>query len=1393
QYVDLVFPARGDEQPDDDWIVTQVVELNGLRVLNPVDTAKFKQGRIVTSSPPCPGVLAAGVYGAMKSGTEVGINYSQVYNQYGTQWPMRVETSFVPAGFVPLPFVYLVPETVPQACYPVLSGRATVVANGVRVRISGDQLSPRDREVIVVNTARGTTQRFPRNVVELTLEMTGSAADSFAVKVNGPGGEQAVTSLVISASPQADTVVFRLDMDLIGVPVETVTITNLTRTIERVYNVGLVPFEVGVAGGAGDGYQVEVVNATGQRRTVAHEALDGPYGDGNFLLKVKDGTIDPNAAEAPPGVPGRVRQRVRLTSTGGLDLVVPDDRIVLGGIKYAFEAPQADEFRLTVEYVDGTSSSVRIPSFRLTVTNPQTGRVIRTIIAPAPPKDEPLELAPISDDVRPPMVISGPTRVNSFDPAGVLEFRFSESMNAASIANLANFIVRDAAGQQVLGEFRVSDLNRRITFIPAAPLRLGAEYTVTLKGNDSLSQLLEPGQGTGMTDRSGNALPTLRLTLKTFKPRLVGTYGSNFSIKDPVVRTRTVEAPGGSQRKTYVVATTSGAGDEDKVIAIDVTSPESPARAGGSSAKAPTRQWITVLEGASFTRRDGATFTGDLAFASTFNTFYTFGDWYDVTDPATPRHLGGKIFTTNPDNVTGFNSQGTLKILGFGKGVAMLPTSQGVTSYIAIEKVGIAAANTSENVPERGAQDRILEPYYQGDFTDVVTHGAQLVALERSARRLEVLSADLAPTASVDLPDVPRRVRTLTGLAVDIDQDGLITPDEQFDLAVVGAEGAVLLVDLGAVDTPRVLSRIPLPGVTARSLDVDVERRRLFVADFSRVFMIDLSRPTQEFSTDADGDGYDDRVIWHAASSANGVAMDVDRGLVYVTTNSGLDIWAVYDNCCDLAIEVTARRGERQVGDRNELLAKERLALQTGIAGGLQAGSCGAVSILEQGSGACLWKPDPASACGENYQPGVSDHDFEVFFTDTSQPAIDQCIDALTAQFIDPVTGEPKDIALSSGGTMRFEDISFFPMPKAEFEAARLNIEPPRNSRGTDTTGDLGLGRQQLLLKWLLEGEYIDVPGSPVFGRPLAEILEILKSQTRIPRSEGYEWATLMAFNLAKSKAYLRIAGATSSDSVFHDFSVKQLHDAGKAGIRATLARMVADGAGSAFVLDVTRDAYDTSACRAITPLVSDPTQWAPKPCGSFEEYVASAAARSLVAVPALNLFTKAQVLNEVHRFFRVKSDLERIGSDTQADEFIRSVHHFVARVLAATEPAFGGEPDQARRQQNVDDARAKTLAALAATKVHVVPVASNRGFRGGNDLLVQFFEQTPGGQAARKGETRVSLAGGDRQELAFVRRPDGSIETDAEGRAVPLFTLGPVDVRQQPGQLGHVAFTIDL
>jgi len=83
-------------------------------------------------------------------------------------------------------------------------------------------------------------------------------------------------------------------------------------------------------------------------------------------------------------------------------------------------------------------------------------------------------------------------------------------------------------------------------------------------------------------------------------------------------------------------------------------------------------------------------------------------------------------------------------------------------------------------------------------------------------------------------------------------------------------------------------------------------------------------------------------------------------------------------------------------------------------------------------------------------------------------------IKALNDRFVDDVTRAPREIPIN-GSRIEFEDITFFAVSREEFEGARLSIMPPPASGGSDAFGDMGLGRQQLLLKWLLEGQYVDV------------------------------------------------------------------------------------------------------------------------------------------------------------------------------------------------------------------------------------------------------------------------------------------------------------------------------
>src|SRR6185436_11118386 len=77
-YLNVSIPAGPSDTDDDQWVVGQILELQGKTLFNTIDRARVIDGRIATSSPPCPGVLAAAVYGLVKSSHPVGLNYAKV-------------------------------------------------------------------------------------------------------------------------------------------------------------------------------------------------------------------------------------------------------------------------------------------------------------------------------------------------------------------------------------------------------------------------------------------------------------------------------------------------------------------------------------------------------------------------------------------------------------------------------------------------------------------------------------------------------------------------------------------------------------------------------------------------------------------------------------------------------------------------------------------------------------------------------------------------------------------------------------------------------------------------------------------------------------------------------------------------------------------------------------------------------------------------------------------------------------------------------------------------------------------------------------------------------------------------------------------------------------------
>ena len=116
----------------------------------------------------------------------------------------------------------------------------------------------------------------------------------------------------------------------------------------------------------------------------------------------------------------------------------------------------------------------------------------------------------------------------------------------------------------------------------------------------------------------------------------------------------------------------------------------------------------------------------------------------------------------------------------------------------------------------------------------------------------------------------------------------------------------------------------------------------------------------------------DPRIIFRRqyANGANGMRLDRNTGLLYVSTPAGLDTWLIADRCCDLGVELTANLDKKAKsvvsGDLGDVLKKELEAIKRGVVIGLDraADRCSGFDVsklrlIESGSSACLWAGRP--------------------------------------------------------------------------------------------------------------------------------------------------------------------------------------------------------------------------------------------------------------------------------------------------------------------------------------------------------------------------------------------------------------------------------------------------
>jgi len=646
-------------------------------------------------------------------------------------------------------------------------------------------------------------------------------------------------------------------------------------------------------------------------------------------------------------------------------------------------------------------------------------------------------------------------------------------------------------------------------------------------------------------------------------------------------------------------------------------------------------------------------------------------------------------------------------------------------------------------------------------FSDLRVSEGLLLAVRRDLFLHDASS--LVQIGSVPIGDASR-VSVARQIRLDVDGDGRSLADEQTDdddvgifeelrnLALVGGgpSGRLVFVDVTEPQHAGVIGSLVVGSPVYRA-EVLPLVGTAWIAAGNSVVVADLTRANRE-TLDENGDGVDDRIIARIElPGAEDIRLDPKRGYAYVLQRDiGIAVLRLADCATDIGIDATRYPVSREilVNDRKA----EKNALVDGFLSGMATAACAPfslhdpsrqrVAIRSQGSSACLWT-EPIR-CSTAYQPGISDHDFQFLFPASSNRTQ---ATACTEKIQDEIKKKLPDI-----------DLSVFAEPAEEFLAGYRSVVRSASvgcGSGDDPFGDGCLGRNGLMLKWLLEGEWVKPERAPAWDGAIDqdEALRTLRSRlpaqflkpdagdhsepSRVPRLEGYEWAVLQKYRVEETLARLRRLGSSLFDPDIVDPKLhKKLHKVGKAGIRTVLGKLLATSAGNDLILEANRQDYRSAqGCRtrAIDPAnVSSIADFRYKPCETFEEYVASQAIESCArGLGVLDCPSEALLAYE---FFRIKSDVgPPPTSEGAANAFIARTIRYIDSVLAdanvrdAFETGVSHFLDGSSRRQNIAVAQndtAKFLPGGAKFRLDVPLRVFNRGYGVSGEVQFEVYHQ---------------------------------------------------------------------
>ncbi len=1015
------------------------------------------------------------------------------------------------------------------------------------------------------------------------------------------------------------------------------------------------------------------------------------------------------------------------------------------------------------------------------VLDPHTEAEVQAATLLSPSAKDDILTSPdiLTDDTSVPTIVS----VNSPNgqAANELQIVFSKAMQPDLVQQ--DFAVHDSRGRTVAGTIELDDTATIVTFHPTTPFLLGEHYSIVLFGLADKSGNLIDTQPLSFTPFDPRSLALLsgdadiRAAMTKCSPCStaaadVAFIGHTLFIANGLRSAQEQYSPDPANTK--------------RLLAVDVSDPFHPHMIGFDATTTNPRALATIENASFVSQPGGAVFNGNLLLVAGGGRVPA-GDLsgelavYDVTRCTQTIHVGNclagalkgfKLLSTAEEAtpLVGVPPESgvPLQVAALHqKGAA--PNSDVALAYIVVAGIGLEAVDvtTTFNLATPNAS-RAPDALQRGDYLDVGVLKNKVVATGRddgtNEFRLSMFTGQLGHLIDIPPPPPPglsalagaARVGAAEDMVFDVDGDGRLGPAEDadndpttalqelFDVAVVSSGpisagcpgdappcGELYVVDLSSqtdlahAGGPRILDVIPLPGSpfsvqvdpAARLAYVEIRGRGVAIVDLNYLVGVIRGSSGPLGFTDRNGDGVDDRVlrIVPTGTGQNDISMarlkvDTERGVAFISgAVTGVQLLQISNEANELGLDFnigpasTRPTFDQEKATLESVIGGAVLALRTALGTTLNFG------VLEQGSGACFWRDTFPKGC-KAFQPGVSDHDLE-FFVPTALVAAAQ--EALNAY-----------IGSDPAGLSSLGDVSMFAMPLEAFQNAELLNGTPLYKKG-DTTGDLGMGRQSLLLLWTLDGEY--VTGYQGQLPDLSEILDRLQHKadadnpnpifprgndsepSGIPRVEGYEWSLLQEFNFYKTGSQLRIAGACDSQSPVTPVAERakrqaktapiagandetflgadcreQIHSVAKAGIRTVLARMLADNAANSMILQVDRTTtvvpidrtafratacfnFSTPAFNPTPPTEADNDRW--KGCDGFEEFIATtafeAAARSRVF--------SAQDLPLIYEFWCLKVDCDPtlIQTDAAADAFLTAAIAFIEKAKIETRTAY--------------------------------------------------------------------------------------------------------------------------